>query len=105
MEKTNTALLCSTDRSKHQWVNSTSDAPVTVDDKPLEVEVSYLGRLTSIDKAASKDISGWLGKACIAFARLLPIGKSQQYHLKTKLRLYNSNVKYLFCCMVLNAVE
>ena len=40
-----------------------------------------------------KDIKSRLAKARSAFQRLRPIWKSKQYNRKTKIRLYNSNVK------------
>ena len=56
-------------------------------------DFTYLGSLISKDNGARKDIQSRLGKARGAFARLQPIWKSKQRSLKTKLRLYNSNVK------------
>ena len=53
----------------------------------------YLGSLISKDNGAKKDTQSRLGKSRGAFARLQPIWKSKQYSLRTKLRVYNSNVK------------
>ena len=52
-----------------------------------------LGSLISKDNGAQKDIKERLGKARYAFAKLHNIWNAKQYNLKTKLRLYNSNVK------------
>ena len=66
-----------------------------MDRKPLDYveEFTYLGSLLSKDNACSGDISIRLGKARSTFASLQTIWKSKQYSLKTKLQLYNSNVK------------
>ena len=44
------------------------------------------------------DNSIYLGNAHSAVAKLLNIWKSNQYTMKTKLRLYNSNVKAILLC-------
>ena len=45
------------------------------------------------DNAAQKDIKARLGKARTAFSILRPIWKSNLCSLKTKIKLFNSNVK------------
>ena len=55
--------------------------------------ITYLGSLISKDNGGQKDIKARLGKARCAFAKLQNIWKSNQYTTKTKIRLYNSNVK------------
>ena len=76
-------------------INTTPTAPVTVNGEPLEfVQVfTYLGSLTSKENGGQNDIKARLGKARCAFAKLQNIWKSNQYTTKTKIRLYNSNVK------------
>ena len=70
-------------------------APVTVNGEPLEFvqDFTYLGSLISKDNGGQKDIKARLGKARCAFAKLQNIWKSNKYTTKTKIRLYNSNVK------------
>ena len=53
----------------------------------------YLGSVVSIEDSAQKDIKNRLSKARTAFHKLRPIWKSNQYIRKTKIKLYNSNVK------------
>ena len=53
----------------------------------------YLGTVVSTEDPTQKDIKNRLAKARSAFQRLRPIWKSKQYNQKTKIRLYNSNVK------------
>ena len=76
-------------------VNSIPTAPILVNEEPIEFveDFTYLGRLISMDRGASKDIKARLGKALGAFSQLRPIWKSKQYSLKTKPLIYNSNVK------------
>ena len=49
--------------------------------------------MISSDNGAKKDIKARLNKARGSFSRLRNIWRSKQYSLKTKLKLYNSNVK------------
>ncbi|CAJ1081152.1 uncharacterized protein LOC125680078 [Xyrichtys novacula] len=88
-------LNMNTSKTQVMCINSTPHAPITVDSKPLDYveEFTYLGSLLSKDNACSGDISIRLGKARSTFASLQTIWKSKQYSLKTKLQLYNNNVK------------
>ena len=74
---------------------TTPTAPVTVNGEPLEFvqDFNYLGSLFSKDNGGQKYIKARLGKARCAFAKLQNIWKSNLYTTKTKIRLYNSNVK------------
>ena len=76
-------------------INTTPTAPVTVNGEPLEFlqGFTYLGSLSSKDNGGQKGIKARLGKARCAFAKLQNFWKSNQYTTKTKIRLYNSNVK------------
>ena len=64
---------------------------------PLEFvqDFTYLDSLISKDNGDQKDIKARLGKTRSAFAKLQNIWKSKQYTIKTKIRLYNSNVKFI----------
>ena len=76
-------------------VNSIPTGPILVDEEPLEFveDFTYLGSFISKDSGASKDIKASLGKAQGAFSQLRSIWRSKKYSLKTKMLLYNSNVK------------
>ena len=90
-----TGLNINTMKTKVMSINSVNPTPITVKNKVLDPveDFTYLGSLISKDNGARKDIQSRLCNARGAFARLQPIWKSKQCSLKTKLRLYNSNVK------------
>ncbi len=90
-----TGLDISTTKTQVMTINTSMNTPITVNGEPLDFvdDFTYLGSLISKDNGAQKDIKARLGKAQGAFARLRPIWKSKQYSLKSKIRLYNSNVK------------
>ena len=90
-----TGLIISKKKSKIMCVNSDISRPINIDGKPLEhtEEFTYLGSVISTDNSAQKDIKARLNKARCAFSRLRNIWKSKQYSLKTKVHIYNSNVK------------
>ena len=69
--------------------------PVVLNEEPLEEveDFTYLGSILSKDNGAGKDIKARLNKGRSAFAQLQPIWKANNYSLRTKLQLYNSNVK------------
>ena len=54
---------------------------------------TYLGSVISKDNGAKTDITSRLSKARHAFSLLTNIWRSNKYSMKTKLKLYNSNVK------------
>ena len=88
-------LSINTSKTQVMCVNSIPTASILVNEEPLEFveDFTFLGSLISKDSGASKDIKARLGKALGAFSQLRPSWRSKQYILKTKMRLYNSNVK------------
>ena len=62
------------------------------DELPYTEEFTYLGSTVRNDGGAGKDIRIRIAKARNAFNMLNNIWKSQQYSLKTKVRIYNSCV-------------
>jgi hypothetical protein len=90
-----TGLNINTTKTQVMNINPKQVEHITVDGSPLENvdEFTYLGSLISSDNGVKKDIQARLGKARSAFARLRPVWRSSQYSLKTKAKLYNSNVK------------
>ena len=69
--------------------------PVTVDGKPLEEvkHFKYLGSFISSDSNIEKEVSTRIGLAAQAFKKLNNIWKSSTIKIKTKLRIYQSNVR------------
>ena len=56
-------------------------------------QFSYLGSVIDVQGGADADVKARIGKARQAFTSLKPIWNSKKISLKTKLKLYNSNVK------------
>ena len=54
---------------------------------------TYLGSIVSKTEGTEEDIMARIEKARHAFATLGPVWKNHNIYLKTKLRLFNSNVK------------
>ena len=63
-------------------------------------EFTYLGSIVSKTGGTDEDIKARIGKARQAFAMLRPIWRSTALTTKTKLRVFESNVKAC-SCMVL----
>ena len=76
-------------------LNLTSSNKLKVDGKESkQVEkFIYSDSVVSIEDSTQIDIKNRLSKARTAFHKLRPIWKSNQYSRKTKIKLYNSNVK------------
>nr|XP_022299023.1 uncharacterized protein LOC111107908 [Crassostrea virginica] len=74
-------------------VNTTLSQPISINHNPVETvdDFTYLGSVISADNGTKEDINTRLSKARSAFAR--SIWKSKVYNKKTKIHIYNSNVK------------
>ena len=82
-------------KTKLMSINTNPPSSLMIDGKPIgEVDdFVYLGSLVSKDSGTQKDIRSRIGKARSAFLKLNEIWKSSIYSIRTKVRLYNSNVK------------
>ena len=82
-------------KTKVMKINTKADLPITVEDKPLEVvdQFTYLGSVLEGGGGTTADIKARLGKARYAFKNLQKIWKDRTITTKTKIRLFNSNVK------------
>lgn len=71
-----------------------SPTVITLDNEPLDEvdDFTYLGSVISKNNATSKDITSRLQKANIAFHQLNKIWKNNNISLKTKIKIYTSNV-------------
>ena len=76
-------------------MNTTANAPVTVGGEPVrEVEsFVYLGSVVDQQGGTDRDVTARIGKARAAFVMLKSIWASGGISMRTKLRIFNSNVK------------
>ena len=67
---------------------------IKIDEEELEVvtDFTYLGSNISVENSVQKYISARINKARNSYCSLRNIWKSNVYSLKTKVRLFNSNV-------------
>lgn len=83
-------------------INNLNTAPVVIDGNNIgEVEeFCYLGSVISKQGGAMRDVEQRIKKAKAAFAILLPVWNSNKLSKKTKLRIFNTNVKsvLLYAC-------
>ena len=75
--------------------------PVTVEGEPLEEvkDFKYLGSYISSDSNIDKEVSTRIGLTAQAFKKLNNIWKSTTLSTKTKLRIYQSNVRSTLLCL------
>jgi len=54
---------------------------------------TYLGSVIAVDEGTERDVLVRIGKAGTAFLLLRPVWRSKEISLRTKLRIFNTNVK------------
>ena len=88
-------LRISQDKTKLLRTNNQQEAPVTIEGTAVEdvSEFVYLGSKISKTGGTDEDIKARIKKAQQAFTILRPVWKSTAISIKTKLRVFNSNVK------------
>ena len=88
-------LQLNANKTEEMRFNVTSSNKLKVDGKEIKQvdKFIYLGSVVSTEDSTRKDIKNRLSKARTAFHKLRPIWKSNNYSRKTKIKLYNSNVK------------
>ena len=76
-------------------VNTTASTPVTVGGEPIREVYSfiYLGSAVDRQGGTDRDVTARIGKARVAFVMLKNIWSSKEIRTRTKLRIFNSNVK------------
>ena len=96
-------------KSKIFKVNTANEATVEVNEKDLEEVDSfvYLGSVMDLKGGTEADVKARIGKARVAFIALNKIWKDRKLSLRTKLRLFNSNVKsvLLYGCETWTATD
>ena len=76
-------------------INATSNTPITVGVETIKKTESfvYIGSVIDKQGGTDRDVSARIGKARGAFVMLKNIWASKEINIKTKLRVFNSNVK------------
>ena len=90
-----TGLKIHKGKTKLLKINHNSQEQVKMEEEPLdEVEsFTYLGSIVDKEGGTEADVKARIGKARSAFIQLRNIWKSSKIGQKTKIRLFNSNVK------------
>jgi hypothetical protein len=82
-------------KSKVLKVKTTATEPILVENRPLDVvdNFTYLGSVVDDKGGTAADIKARIGKARTAFTNLNNIWKDRAISTRTKVMLFNSNVK------------
>ena len=88
-------LYINTEKTKTLRINTVCQESILVNDKQIENvdNFVYLGSVVTVDGGADQDILARVGKARTAFMMLKNIWSAKYISLKTKLKIFNSNVK------------
>ena len=81
-------------KTKIMKMNTNDSEPVIINNQHIEEvdEFTYLGSKVSTDGDSGKDVQARLAKANQAFGSLNTVSKSKQLRVKTKIRIFKSNV-------------
>ena len=87
-------LNINSDKTEVMKINSKSNQPLTINNMNVEEvqEFTYLGSKITTDGDSGADVKGRINKARGAFAALRKIWKTSKISIKTKLRIFKSNV-------------
>lgn len=90
-----TGLHININKTKNMRINNRSEARVMLDDQAIEEvdSFTYLGSVVNKTGGSDEDVRIRIGKARGAFNSLSKIWNSTAVRLKTKIKLFNSNVK------------
>ena len=90
-----TGLKINRKKTELMKMNTTANAPITVGGEPIrEVEsFVYLGSVVDHQGGTDRDVTARIGKTRSAFVMLKNIWASGGISMRTKLRIFNSNVK------------
>ena len=82
-------------KTKVMTINNSATQPVTLGQNIIEEveDFKYLGSMLSNNNGTAKDIRARINKARGSFCQLKSIWKSGSISMKTKVKIYNSNVK------------
>ena len=81
-------------KTKLMRYNAKDQTPVLTDGKDVEDvdSFTYLGSIVNKTGVAEQDITARVGKARSSFNKFTKVWKSSQYSMRTKTRIFNSNV-------------
>ena len=81
-------------KTKLMRYNAKDQTPLSIDGKDVEDvdSLTYLGSIVNKTGGAEQDITARVGKARSSFNKLTKVWKSSQYSIRTKTRIFNSNV-------------
>nr|KAG5714913.1 hypothetical protein BaRGS_000401 [Batillaria attramentaria] len=90
-----TGLKINRKKTELMKINTTASTPVTVGGEPIrEVEsFVYLGSVVDGQGGTDRDVTARIGKARAAMVMLKNVWASKVVSIRTKLRIFNSNVK------------
>ena len=90
-----TGLKISKKKTELMKINTTANTPLTVGGEPIREVDSfiYLGSAVDQQGGTERDVTARIGKARAAFAMLKNIWSSKEIRTRTKLRIFNFNVK------------
>ena len=82
-------------KSKVMKSNTTNLTPIILEGSALEEvdQFNYLGSIVDRQGGTDADVRGRIGKAKAAFLQLKNIWHSKDISRKTKIRIFNSNIK------------
>ena len=90
-----TGLEVNINKTKCLRINPGSRQGIHIEGQAIEDvdHFTYLGSIVSKTGGTEEDIKARIGKARHAFATMRPVWNNRNIHWKTKIRLFNSNVK------------
>jgi len=90
-----TGLEVNTQKTKSLRINAQSNTHIRMAEHEIEDvdHFTYLGSKISKSGGTEEDIKARIGKARHAFVMLKPVWNNRNIHLKTKISIFNSNVK------------
>ena len=94
-----TGLKINRKKTELMKINTTANTPVTAEEPIREVEsFVYLGSVVDQQGGTDRDVTARIGKARAAFVMLKNIWASEGISMKTKLLIFNFNVKSILLC-------
>jgi len=87
--------IISVKKTKALRINTSKTDPFTLRDESIEDvdSFTYLGSVVAKDGEAVQNVSHQIQKANGAFVQLYPVWKNNRISIRTKLRIFHSNVK------------